>query len=79
MNVKELKEKLNEYPDDAIIVFPKGDGWCSFNSDIISKIALNVNDTSYYDDGPHSSVRDKEQEKSYLEEGYEIVNAMLLF
>jgi hypothetical protein len=80
MNVKELKEKLNEFPDDVEVVFPKGDGWCSVNSGILKKIALNVNDNPYYEDGPHCFVRDdEEQENFYIEDGYEVVNAVLLF
>jgi len=57
MNVKELKEKLNEFPDDAIILV-RGYEWGYWEpilENIVSvKIVMNVHNTNY--GGPHAII-----------------------
>lgn len=75
MNVKELKEKLNEFPDDAIIVVRGYEyGYWEAKPENIEKVevALDVNDTRY--GGPHDIV--EEWNKDTFEKNTIIVNGV---
>ena len=61
MTIKELKEKLNSYPDDCRVLVDGYEGGFSKISEVKKiKVKLNVHTESYY--GPHDDTENADTE-----------------
>ena len=61
MTIKELKEKINSYPDDLRVLVDGYEGGFSEISEVKkTKVKLNVHTESYY--GPHEDTEDADTE-----------------
>ena len=66
MNVKELRELLVNYPDDAMVVIPGQEGGVYEISHVKETIiALNVNSGWYYGDGVHEPIETERDKINY--------------
>lgn len=61
MTIKELKEKINSYPDDLRVLVDGYEGGFSEISEVKkTKVKLNIHTESYY--GPHEDTEDADTE-----------------
>lgn len=78
MNVRELKEKLNEFPDDTMVVLPsiKGGCWEIELTDLSSvRVALKGNH-SFFIGGPHKIIEEQDNKiiRETIVDGFRIKN-----